>query len=103
MNDPKLPAPAGEALAGDAKNQGPHSLPGQRLWSPRARRGKFVSDRGRNWLSWLTDGHLLLCTHTPVGTEALGPKMQYRPPKYEPGVVRWRFSMKRNLPTLTMG
>ena len=64
MNNPKLPAQAREALAGDVKNQGLHSLPEQRLWSPRARRGKFVSDRGRNWLSWLTDGHLLLCTHT---------------------------------------
>lgn len=72
MNDPKLPAPAGEALAGDAKNQGPHSLPGQRLWSPRARGGKFVSDRGRNWLSWLTDGHLLLCTHTINLSASLG-------------------------------
>lgn len=40
------------------------SLLEQRLWSPRARIGKFVSDRGRDWLGWLTDGHLLLCTHT---------------------------------------
>lgn len=28
---------------------------------------------------------LLLCTHRHVGKQALGPKMQYRPPKYEPG------------------
>ena len=33
MNDPKLPAPAGEALAGDAKNQGPISARAEALVS----------------------------------------------------------------------
>lgn len=31
---------------------------------------------------------LLLCTHTHGGKQAMGPKMQYRPPNYEPETRR---------------
>lgn len=65
---------------------------------------------------------LLLCTHRHVGKQATGSKMQYRPPSMNPRaargpressgatgchsealLLRWGFSMKKNLPALTKG
>lgn len=64
MNDPNLSPGWGGTCVEPQESGGPRSLLEWRLWAPRAGRGKFVSDRGRNWLCWVSDVHLFHCTYT---------------------------------------